>query len=107
MELREMQCTPISKDEESLTETEIRKYKNQLSIGWKIVEGKILRKEFPFENFRRGVRFVDDVAIIADNEDHHPDICLHYSSVEVELSTHDIGGLSMNDFIMAAKIDEL
>jgi len=102
-----MQCSPVRQDEKTLNESELKKYKKQLSIGWKIVEGKILRKEFPFENFQRGVGFVNDVAVLAENEDHHPDICLHYNSVEVELSTHIIGGLSLNDFILAAKIDEI
>ena len=51
--------------------------------------------------------FAQKVADIAENQDHHPDMCVHYKSVDVELSTHAIGGLSENDFIMAAKIDEL
>ena len=51
--------------------------------------------------------FAQDVAMIAEKEQHHPDICIHYTNVEIELTTHNIGGLSENDFIMAAKIEEL
>ena len=72
-----------------------------------MVEDKKLKKEFPFENFKRGMTFVQVVALLAERENHHPGICIHYSYVEIELSTHDVGGLSENDFIMAAKIDNL
>jgi 4a-hydroxytetrahydrobiopterin dehydratase len=51
--------------------------------------------------------FVQEVAQIAEQEQHHPDMCIHYDNVEIELTTHAIGGLSENDFIMAAKINEL
>jgi len=60
-----------------------------------------------FENFKRGMVFAQNIANLAEEEQHHPDLCIHYKNVEVELTTHAIGGLSENDFIMAAKIDNL
>ena len=51
--------------------------------------------------------FAQNIANLAEEEQHHPDLCIHYKNVEVELTTHAIGGLSENDFIMAAKIDNL
>ena len=90
-----------------LVEGEINEYLEQLSAGWNVVEGKTLRREFMFEDFNRGVVFVNDIASIAETENHHPDIGLHFNKVEVEFSTHSIDGLSVNDFIMASKVDQI
>jgi len=69
--------------------------------------GKI-KKTFVFKDFLEAVEFVNKIADIAEAEGHHPDICIHsYKKVDVELTTHAIGGLSENDFILAAKIGEL
>ncbi len=106
MELNEMHCKSLPKGTLPLVEGEIKEYLDQLSTGWEIIHGR-LKKEFPFENFNRGVVFINDIATIAETENHHPDIGLHYSKVEVEFYTHSIGGLSVNDFIMASKIDEI
>ena len=107
MELNEMHCKPLTKGTLPLVEGEIEKYLDQLAPGWTIVEGKILRREFTLEDFNRGVVFVNDIASIAETENHHPDIGLHFNKVEVEFSTHSIDGLSVNDFIMASKVDEI
>ena len=66
-----------------------------------------LYKKFKFRNFKEAMKFVNSVADIAEQEGHHPDFCVHYNKVEVELWTHAIKGLSENDFILAAKIDEI
>jgi 4a-hydroxytetrahydrobiopterin dehydratase len=66
-----------------------------------------LRQEFKFKNFMAALDFVNKVGVIADDEGHHPDIHIYYSKVVLELYTHAIGGLSENDFIMAAKINSL
>ncbi|HYW94737.1 MAG TPA: 4a-hydroxytetrahydrobiopterin dehydratase [Bacteroidales bacterium] len=107
MELNEMHCKPLPKGTLPLVEGEIDDYLNRLSAGWTVVEGKILRREFMFEDFNRGVVFINDIAPIAEAENHHPDIGLHFNSVEVEFSTHSIDGLSVNDFIMASKVDQI
>ncbi|NJM14085.1 MAG: 4a-hydroxytetrahydrobiopterin dehydratase [Bacteroidales bacterium] len=107
MELKEKQCVPCETGTMPFDSDQIIGFKKRLAPGWRVFEGKKLQKEFPFENFKRGMAFVQDIAAIAERENHHPDICIHYTKVEVELSTHNIGGLSENDFIMAAKIDEL
>jgi 4a-hydroxytetrahydrobiopterin dehydratase len=107
IELKEKHCVPCEKSALPLNAEEIEYFKKKVRNDWKVVNNMKIRKEYPFENFKRGMAFAQNVALIADKEDHHPDMCIHYSSVEVELSTHNIGGLSENDFIMAAKIDEL
>lgn len=77
-------------------------------LGWNVVENTQLQKEFTFKNFTEGIAFIDKIAIIAEAEGHHPDISLYgYKKVKIMLSTHAIGGLSENDFILAAKIDAI
>ncbi|MCG6187095.1 4a-hydroxytetrahydrobiopterin dehydratase [Maribellus maritimus] len=105
--LKEQKCEPCNGNEEPLKSEKIEKYLERLKNDWKVIDNKTIKYSFPFENFKRSMAFAQEVARIAENEDHHPDLCVHYKSVDVELSTHAIGGLSENDFIMAAKIDEL
>jgi len=107
MELKERKCVPCDAGTPPLDEQKVASLRQDLPPGWKILENKKLKKKFPFENFRRGMAFAQEIALIAEQEDHHPDLCIHYTNVEVELSTHAIGGLSENDFIMAAKIEDL
>ncbi|HYA88915.1 MAG TPA: 4a-hydroxytetrahydrobiopterin dehydratase [Nitrospirota bacterium] len=78
----------------------------QQTPAWSLGEKEIVR-DFRFKDFRDAMRFVNDVAAIANEQDHHPDIFISYNKVRVTLSTHKIGGLSLNDFVVAAKIDEL
>ena len=74
--------------------------------GWALdKDAKKISKEFKFQDFIGAINFVNTVADIAEMEDHHPDIHIHYNKVLLELTTHAIGGLSENDFILAAKID--
>ncbi|BDG09347.1 4a-hydroxytetrahydrobiopterin dehydratase [Anaeromyxobacter paludicola] len=75
--------------------------------GWSLRDGK-LWKQLRFRDFREAIRFVDAAAEVAEAEGHHPDLSLHdYRLLDVTLSTHAIGGLSENDFILAAKLDAL
>jgi 4a-hydroxytetrahydrobiopterin dehydratase len=66
-----------------------------------------IRKLFKFDDFLGSMAFVDKVAALAEAEGHHPDFCVHYAEVDVTLWTHAVGGLSDNDFILAAKIDAI
>ncbi len=70
-------------------------------------DGKTIERSFKFKNFAEALDFVNKVGAIAEEEGHHPDIGLHWGRVEISLTTHAIGGLSENDFILAAKIDRL
>ena len=107
MALKEKKCKPCSGEEEPLKGDQIQALHRQLGDGWEVVDDKKIRKTFPSDNFSDSMVFAQKIAGIAEEEDHHPDLCVHYTSVEVELSTHKIGGLSENDFIMADKIDSL
>jgi len=76
--------------------------------GWELVEGKALRRTVTCKNFLGAVALIQKIAPIAEAEDHHPDLHLtNYRTLTIELSTHAIGGLSENDFILAAKINQL
>lgn len=75
---------------------------------WEFDEaGQAIRRTFRFKDFREAMAFVNAVADLAEEQDHHPNIAIRYSRVTFTLSTHAIGGLSENDFILAAKIDRL
>jgi 4a-hydroxytetrahydrobiopterin dehydratase len=77
--------------------------------AWKLTaDGKALRREWRVKDFATALDFFQRVGQIAEREDHHPDLHLTgYRNIAIELSTHALGGLSENDFILAAKIDEL
>ena len=76
--------------------------------GWELIDGKRLRKVVTCKSFLDAIHLVQRIAPIAEAEDHHPDLHLtNYKRLTIELSTHAIGGLSENDFILAAKIDQL
>jgi 4a-hydroxytetrahydrobiopterin dehydratase len=76
--------------------------------GWRVEPGESeLRKRFEFASFPATIAFVDRIAELAEAEGHHPDFCVRYKVLDVTLTTHAIGGLSENDFILAAKIDRL
>lgn len=75
--------------------------------GWEVQENKLIGKIFKFKTFREAISFVNRVANLAEEEQHHPDIIIRYRKVTFELTTHAIKGLSENDFIMASKIDWL
>ena len=76
--------------------------------GWDCVEGKLLRKQLKLADFISVIRLVNRIADVAEADDHHPDLHITgYRWLTIELATHAIGGLSDNDFILAAKISEL
>ncbi|MFP4025484.1 MAG: 4a-hydroxytetrahydrobiopterin dehydratase [Thiohalospira sp.] len=106
-DLKEKKCEPCESGTQPMNEKQIKKHMELLAPEWEVIENKKIKKSFSFDNFKNGMAFAQEVASIAEQEQHHPDICIHYKNVEIELTTHNIGGLSENDFIMAAKIEEL
>jgi 4a-hydroxytetrahydrobiopterin dehydratase len=68
---------------------------------------QLLEKSFKFKGFMPGVSLVNQIALLAETEGHHPDLVLRYGSLMVQLWTHAAGGLTENDFILAAKIDQV
>ena len=91
-----------------LTESEIQAALKKMK-GWKLAdEGKSIQKDFGFENFTDAVCFLNQVAEIAEEANHHPDLHLtNYKNLRIVLSTHSDGGVTKKDFILAAKIEEV
>jgi 4a-hydroxytetrahydrobiopterin dehydratase len=105
--LHEAHCKPLKGVENKLAATEVKLLLKQLP-GWKLIDkGEAIETTYTFKNYYRTLAFVNALAYIAHREDHHPDLGVHYNKVVVRYSTHDVGGLSMNDFICAAKVERL
>lgn len=90
-----------------LDESKVKDYYSMLPPGWIIEDSTKLVKSYPFTEYSRSVVFVDSIAEIAQQQNHHPDILLGFKKVTVTLTTHSASGLTANDFIMAAKIDKI
>ncbi len=106
IKLFQKKCVPCEGGVPPLTIEESKKLLQQVSSNWQL-EPKRIYADFKFKNFKEALSFVNKIGEIAESENHHPDIFLTYGKVKVELWTHAIGGLSENDFILAAKIDEI
>ncbi len=104
-ELVKKRCVPCEGGVAPFDRTKAQEYLTQLS-GWTLSEdGKAIRKEYKFKNFKEVIAYFNRIAEIAESENHHPDLRIGYSRVGVELSTHAIKGISENDFILASKFD--
>ena len=88
-----------------LSNPEVRKKLKSVE-GWKI-RGNKIQKIYKFRTYMDGIRFVNKLAELAEKEEHHPDIAIIWTTVTVELTTHDAGGLTLYDIKMAKKIDEV
>lgn len=98
-------CRPCEGGVDPLTEPEIRNLLKQVP-GWAYDSGRISRT-YEFKNYYQTMAFVNAAAWISHREDHHPDMTVGFGKVRVEYWTHAIDGLSVNDFICAAKLDRL
>jgi 4a-hydroxytetrahydrobiopterin dehydratase len=105
MELKNKKCVPCEGGVPKLTEDKIEQFKKLIHSHWEIPENSKIRRSFKFVNFRQTMDFVNDVAFLAEEEGHHPDLYISYGTCIIEIWTHSINGLSENDFILAAKID--
>ena len=107
--MEDLKNQKISSHEEMklLIEEEIKDHLSELKEGWEVLENQKIVKKFKFEDFVKAMKFVNKVAVLAEEEGHHPDITIHYNKVEITLWSHFVNGLSINDFIVAAKIDQI
>ena len=107
MELKNQKCQACSGNTPKFDEKQISDNLSKLN-SWSINdEKKMIYKKFNFKTFKQAINFTNKVGEIADLEGHHPDISLGWGYSLVMLHTHAIQGLSINDFIIAAKIDEI
>ncbi len=108
MALQSKHCEPCKGGEDPMGNEEENQMISQIE-NWSLErDGEHhIHKGFKFNDFRQAMKFVNKVADLANEEAHHPDLCISYNQVDVTLFTHKIGGLHENDFIMASKIDHI
>jgi 4a-hydroxytetrahydrobiopterin dehydratase len=103
--LAQRKCKPIPSGGKSLDASMVTEYLKSLN-NWTYGNGEI-SKTFSFKNYYETMGFANAVAWIANQQDHHPDMEVGYNKCVVTYSTHSVGGLSENDFICAARVDQL
>jgi 4a-hydroxytetrahydrobiopterin dehydratase len=101
--------TPAAGDAEQtrLTGDALRRQHQKLGGNWKLVDEQRLEKEFKFPDFRRAFQYTSLVGAAAENQGHHPDIYLTYGQVRLQIWTHKANGLTVDDFQLAATINQL
>ena len=105
MKLIEQHCQPVKAGDVPLSADKVNELKREIP-QW-MMKDKQIEREFTFKDFREAMTFVNKEADLAEEQGHHPDLCIYYNRVHLAFYTHKIGGLSQNDFIMAAKTDLL
>ncbi|HQU07652.1 MAG: 4a-hydroxytetrahydrobiopterin dehydratase [Parcubacteria group bacterium 21-54-25] len=106
-DLNKQQCVPCEVGGAPLTRAEAEKLMRDLS-GWTLaLDTKSIAKEYSCKDFMSAIALTNQIAALAEKEGHHPDLSVSWGRVGVTLSTHAVQGLSLNDFILAAKIDAL
>ena len=107
-DLKQKHCESCEGIGAALTQEQIKNLIPQLNKSWNVATNhKEIKRSFSFKNFYETMAFVNAVAWIANQENHHPDLEVGYNYCHMKFMTHALQGLSMNDFICAAKVDAL
>jgi 4a-hydroxytetrahydrobiopterin dehydratase len=106
-ELTQSKCKPCEAGVPPLNSEQLQLYREDPNFNWAIIDEKKIEKDYHFDSYGKTIEFVNKVAYLAEDEGHHPVMHVFFNKVSVELWTHAIDGLSENDFILAAKIDEI
>ena len=107
IDLLQKKCYYCSNDTPPLQSPTVEKYLNLLKCRWETIDGTKIRHEFRFDDFEESMKFANRIARLSKRQSHHPNIHIYFNRVIVDLTTHNIHGLSENDFLMAAKIEAL
>ena len=106
-DLVDQRCQPCEGGTPPLTTARAEQLLGEVT-GWSLdPAGQAISRTFGFKNFYQTIAFVNAVAWVANQQDHHPDLEVSYQTCQVRYSTHAIGGLSQNDFVCAARINQL
>ncbi len=109
-DLLKKKCVPCEGGAIAFDISEIHNYQKKVD-GWDVLKDEkknfFLEKNFKFKNFLESQNFVNEVGKVSEQEGHHPDILFGWGYAKIAITTHAIGGLSENDFILAAKVDKL
>lgn len=107
MDLTQKKCIPCEIGTPPLTQQQYGPLLKQLKLDWEVIDGIKIKHEFKFETYLDGLEFAQKVGRLAEEQNHHPNIHIYYSKAVIDLTTHNIKGLSENDFIVAAKIENI
>lgn len=99
-------CVPCTSDTPTIQGEELEELAARVPL-WEVVEGRRLRRRTRFADFQEALEFVNRVGELAEGEGHHPDVSFGWGYAELEIHTHAVGGLTQNDFVLAAKVDRL
>lgn len=103
----EKKCPPCDEATASLAADKLRKLQQKLNNPeWKIPKGHHLERHIKFKDFKAALACTNKIGEVAEEMGHHPNICLAWGEVKIQIWTHKINGLTENDFVLAAKIDE-
>ncbi len=106
-ELAKKECVPCKGGIPPLKGNELQFLLEKLGSHWKVLQEHHLEKEYKFDNFKQALNFTNKVGEFAETIGHHPDIYLAWGKVNLTIWTHKVNGLTENDFIFAAKADQL
>ena len=107
MALADQRCEACTGSTPALTPDELREALTELHGLWSVVEGTRLRRDLRFADFGAAFATATRVALLAEEQGHHPDVTVGWGRLRIELTTHAVGGLTRNDVVMAAKIDRV
>jgi 4a-hydroxytetrahydrobiopterin dehydratase len=96
---------PRGEEVKPLQGEQLQKLSDELNNDWQVVDDERLEKSYKFDNFKQALDFTNEVGAMAEEVDHHPEICLSWGRASITIWTHSIGGLSEADFVFAARAD--
>ena len=106
-QLVDQHCTPLPPGAPCLPQSQWQALLNEIGPAWRVIDGQRLEREYRLPDFAAGLGLVNRIGALAEAQDHHPDLLLAWGRVRITVWTHSVGGLSLNDFILAAHIDRL
>ena len=106
-DLAKMDCVPCRGGVPPLAGEELKNLQERLGGGWQVVKEHHLEREFTFDDFAQALEFTNRVGMLAEQQGHHPDICMGWGYVKISIHTHKIDGLTESDFVLGAKISGL
>jgi len=105
MDLLSRHCQPLGEGAQPLADEALAHYADAIPDRWEVIDGHHLEATFTFDDFVKALEFTNEAGKVAEEEGHHPEITVTWGKATVRIWTHDIDGLSENDFILAARID--
>lgn len=106
--LSQQHCKPVTTDDDVISELQMASFLNELQSLWELDKNRqSISREFNFKNYYETMAFINAAAWTFHQQDHHPDILLSYNHCKITFTTHSINSLSLNDFICAARINEI